>query len=273
MQLLELSVCGGNGIGDREALGKIQTPQATRTHCPVDHKWLVDKVSNRLEENNLKILQEVHTTSHEGQRYFGLMQVQDTTRPEGDRGTVVGVRNSHDKRFCAGIMVGDAPFVCTNLIFSNEIVLSKKHTKNCLNPEMGNNLFDKINDAIGRLRLHWAVQDGRSDVYKEHEVGTLEAHDLMVRSMKEGIIGATKIPQVLEQWEKPNHPEFKDRNLYSLYNSFSEVWKGSNLHTLGDRSIGLNKLFDAQSSFDPSSFSVEDVLELEAPEEPTPLVF
>ena len=76
MQLLELSVCGGNGIGDREALGKIQTPQATRTHCPVDHKWLVDKVSNRLEENNLKILQEVHTTSHEGQRYFGLMQVQ-----------------------------------------------------------------------------------------------------------------------------------------------------------------------------------------------------
>ena len=262
MELLDLSICGGNSIGDRDALGKINTPTATRTHCPVGHKWLVDHVADRLQDNNLDILQEMHTTSHEGQRYFGLMQVRDNTRPEGDRGTIVGVRNSHDKRFCAGIMVGDAPFVCTNLIFSNEIVLSKKHTKNCLNSEMDNNLFTKITDAIGKLRLHWAVQDGRSEAYKEYEVGTLQAHDLLIRSMKADVIGATKIAHVLEQWEKPNHPEFKPRNLYSLYNSYSEVWKGSNLHTLGDRSIGLNQLFDGESGFDASSYSAEDTIDL-----------
>lgn len=263
MQLLDLHVCGGKNFGDREQLSTVQTPAATRTHCPVDHKWLVDKVASRLEDNKLEIVQEVHTLSHEGQRYFGLMQVKDASRPDTDRGTVVGVRNSHDKRFCAGLMVGDAPFVCTNLIFSNEIVLSKKHTKNCLNEEMDNNLFSKINSAVGRLRLHWAVQDGRSDSYKDYDVGTLEAHDLMVRSMKEGIIGATKIPQVLEQWENPNHPEFKDRNLYSLYNAYSEVWKGGNLNSLGERSFGLNALFDKQTGFDPSKYTEENVLEAE----------
>jgi hypothetical protein len=41
---------------------------------------------------------------------------------------VVGIRNSHDKAFAAGIIAGAQVLVCDNLCFSGEILLARKHT-------------------------------------------------------------------------------------------------------------------------------------------------
>ena len=41
---------------------------------------------------------------------------------------VVGVRNSHDKSFPAGLVIGASIFVCDNLSFSGEVKLARKHT-------------------------------------------------------------------------------------------------------------------------------------------------
>ena len=41
---------------------------------------------------------------------------------------VLGLRNSNNKRFAAGMVIGIAPFVCDNLAFSGEVKLARKHT-------------------------------------------------------------------------------------------------------------------------------------------------
>ena len=59
---------------------------------------------------------------------FGLLEVANCQQTE-DYAYVLGLRNSHDKRFPAGLAVGASVFVCDNLSFSGEIKIGRKHTR------------------------------------------------------------------------------------------------------------------------------------------------
>jgi hypothetical protein len=246
MQNLNLNICGsGKTNVDLEEVYNVTMPQKTDTYMPVSHKLVINEVKNHLEENGFNIVGENHHLARFGQRYFGLMQVQDVEAPEDpNRATVVGLRNSYDKSFPAGLMAGDAPFVCSNLIFSNEIVLARRHTINILNKNVAGNIFMKIAQAVGKLREKWQNQAERVDSYKAYDLSNSEANDLILRAFDVGACSKTKIADVFQQWNTPNHPEFQDRNLYSLYNAFSEVGK-TNLNELPKRSSALHSVFDA----------------------------
>jgi hypothetical protein len=159
-------------------------------------------------------------------------------RAGSDVATVLGLRNSHDKAFAAGIMAGDAPFVCTNLIFSNEIVLGRKHTSNIIT-----DLPRMIGDALTRLDKHWGVQDRRIAAYKEKALTDSEAHDLILRAHREGACGSTQISKIAEQWHNPEHDEFSNRNGWSLFNAFTNVFRG-NVNALAERSFALHGVLD-----------------------------
>ena len=142
-------------------------------------------------------------------------------------------------------MAGDAPFVCSNLVFNNEIVIARRHTKNIDNVNIAGNIFHKIANAIGQLRESWQGQEKRVESYKGYDLGSnREANDLIIQAYQNGACSKTQIADIVDQWNTPNHSEFSDRNLYSLYNSFSEVWKG-NLGLLPNRSTQLHALFDS----------------------------
>jgi hypothetical protein len=247
MKQLNLNICGSDRTqATFEEVLKVETPQKTDTWQPVGHGFMIEQTRKHLDENGFDVVGENHNLARFGQRYFGLMQVQDRSAPENaDRATIVGLRNGHDKCFPAGIMAGDAPFVCSNLIFSNEIVVTRRHTKNIMKEEISGNIFMKIANAIGKLRESWVSQEKRVNAYKGYDLGSnKEANDLIIRAYQSGACSKTQIADIVGQWNKPNHNEFADRNLYSLYNSFSEVWKG-NLGLLPARSTSLHSLFDA----------------------------
>ena len=107
---------------------------------------------------------EAHGLTHDGARYFGLLQVagQDA---EGDFGLVVGLRNSHDKVFPAGLVVGALVFVCDNLSFSGEIKLARKHTAH-----VERDLPQLIDRAVGQLGDLRRTQDTRFSTYRQHEL-------------------------------------------------------------------------------------------------------
>ena len=64
---------------------------------------------------------------------------------------------------------------------------------------------------------------------------------------------------VVNQWESSDHVEFRDRNLNSLYNAFTEVYKG-NLVALPARSDALHSVLDSQVDFDMANhFDLDDV--------------
>jgi len=106
--------CGAQAV-ELDAVRKVRTPRSTNTWCPIPHYELVAQVQKTLKTTNLRIGTQAHSLSHEGQRYFGLMEIH-AQKSNTDYCWVLGLRNSHDKTFPAGIVAGASVFVCDNLV-------------------------------------------------------------------------------------------------------------------------------------------------------------
>ena len=237
MNAINLRVCGADNSEISLAnLAKVSTPNATETYQPIPHADLVSIFRDQMKNANLAIKQEIHTTARFGQRYFGLFEV-DMGRG-GSSGTVVGLRNSHDKCFPAGFCAGNAPFVCSNLVFHNEIVFARRHTSNVLR-----DLPQIVSRGLGALSDMWNQQATRVAKYEATPLTDDEAGTLILRGYRAGAVGKTMIADVLDQWEKPLHEEFAPRNLWSLHNAFTQVYKG-NLIALPKRSQALHGILD-----------------------------
>jgi hypothetical protein len=237
MNSINLRICGSDNSEVSVAeLAAIKSPEKTATYQPIPHSDLVSIFRDNMRAADLTIKQELHTVSRFGQRYFGLFEID--LGKAGTAGTVVGLRNSHDKSFPAGICAGNAPFVCSNLVFHNEVVFTRRHTTNVLR-----DLPQIVGRAIGALSDMWTKHETRVSTYQGKELSDEEAGNLILRSYRAGAIGKTMIADVLDQWEKPAHEEFAPRNLWSLHNAFTEVYKG-NLLALPKRSQALHSIFD-----------------------------
>ena len=103
---------------DRTQLELIQTPQPTLTWSPIPHHHLVDKVQDRLQQQGLRVQTGRHTVTHGTNRYFGTLELMPEPGREYRR--MVGIRNSHDKKFSASIVAGARVIVCSNGMFVGE---------------------------------------------------------------------------------------------------------------------------------------------------------
>ena len=228
--------CGGQAV-QRNAVQLVVTPTPTETWTPIQHLELVTQVEQTIRANGLTIGTQAHSLSHEGMRYFGLMEIQ---RKESDLDYcwVLGLRNSHDKTFPAGIIAGSSVFICDNLAFSGEVKLARKHTTH-----ITRDLPRLVQGAVGRLMDRWHHQDTRLMTYKVTEIEDRTAHDLIVRATDVGVCPNKLIPRVLHEWREPRHEAFAPRNVWSLFNAFTETLKG-NLIELPRRTEALHGLLD-----------------------------
>ena len=220
-------------------LFNVATPSATDTYMPIPHHDLVSRVTSGLAAANLEIVESSHALSKEGARYFGLFQIAQAGGLDvRDYGLVMGLRNSHDKTFPAGITVGSQVFVCDNLAFSGEIKLARKHTLNIMRDLPG-----VISKAIGKLGDAWVSQDKRLEAYRETSLSDTQANDLILRAFRNRACVVTNIADVVREWDTPSHEEFAARNVWRLFNAFTEASKG-NLQALPDRTQKLHGVLD-----------------------------
>ena len=253
---VNLSICGGNRtLVDYDKVVGVPTPsveyrkkenangERAVSYQPIAHDELVSRTKGFLDEQGFTIQDEVHSLARNDNHYFGLFAVDHPNRADSDRGCVIGLRNSHDKTFPAGLCAGDAPFVCDNLIFTNTIKLARRHTRNILQ-----DLNQTISRALGKLFGFWHGQDNRIEAYRNFELGNASVNDIVIRACKAGAIPKTKVMDVVNQWDSSDHPEFWDRNMNSLYNAFTEVYKG-NLVALPSRSDALHSVLDSVVDF------------------------
>lgn len=234
--------CGAK-TADRREVKNVSTPRATQTWTPIPHIELISQVESALKTNGLVVGNQAHSISHEGQRYFGLMEIQKKEFDE-DYCWVLGLRNSHDKTFPAGIVAGMSVFVCDNLSFSGEVKLARKHTR-----FITRDLPQLVQSAVGKLMDRWHYQDTRLSTYKLTDLDDRGAHDLVIRACDVGVCPNKLIPRVLHEWREPRHNAFQPRNVWSLFNGFTEALKGNlielprrteALHGLLDNYVGLN---------------------------------
>lgn len=229
---------GANAV-TREQVSAIKTPDRTASWVPLPHHTLLEGVQTRLQQAGLTVVSEAHGLTRDGNRYFGLMQVVNGHADE-DFGLVVGLRNSHDKSFPAGLVVGASVFVCDNLSFSGEVRLARKHTAN-----LQRDLPNLIERAVGRLGDLRRTQEQRFGAYRRHELTDTAAHDLVVRALDAHVVPVTRVPGVLAEWRQPRHLEFREgKSAWRLFNAFTESLKG-NLDALPRRTQALHGLLDA----------------------------
>jgi hypothetical protein len=234
-----LMLHAGADTVSREQISVVKTPERTATWVPIPHDRLLDGVQATLERAGLRVITEAHGLTKDGNRYFGLLQVANGHADE-DFGLVVGLRNSHDKTFPAGLVIGAAVFVCDNLSFSGEVRLARKHTVH-----VERDLPSLIESAVGRLGDLRRTQEQRFDAYKHSEITDSAAHDLVIQALDARVVPVTRIPKVLQEWREPRHPEFREgRTGWRLFNAFTEGLKG-NLDALPRRTQALHGLLDA----------------------------
>jgi len=229
--------CGANVV-NREQVAGVLTPPRTESWVPIGHERLLAAVQRSLERSGLHVVSEAHGLTCDGNRYFGLLQVTNGTNPE-DFGLVVGLRNSHDKKFPAALVLGASVFVCDNLSFSGEVRLARKHTVH-----IERDLPQLIDRAVGMLGGLRRTQEQRFLAYRQRELSEPQAHDLIVRALDGRIVPVTRIPEVLQEWRAPRHPEFREaRTAWRLFNAFTEILKGR-LDVLPARTLALHGLLD-----------------------------
>lgn len=243
MKTLDLSLHVGTNRVDLDGLEKVKTPERQGIWCPIPHDRLVNGVRGALVRSGLKVVHEAHALAHDGDRYFGLLQLSSGNGSHADAedyGIVVGLRNSHDKTFPAGLVVGSSVFVCDNLAFSGEISIARKHTTN-----IGRDLPQLIEAAVGQLGDARKHQSERISLYKGTELSDARVHDLLIQSVDARIVPISRVPDVLNEWRTPSHPEFAaSKSGWRLFNAYTEVLKGSNLFSRPRATQALHGLLD-----------------------------
>jgi len=229
--------CGAH-TAELDEVSSVRTPGPTSSWCPIPHHRLIETVQRTLATTNLRIGTQAHSLSHEGQRYFGLMEIKGR-RTDDDYCWVLGLRNSHDKTFPAGIVAGASVFVCDNLSFSGEVKFARKHTRFIVR-----DLPQIAERAIGQLLAKWHDQDKRIAAYKEADIADTDAHDLIIRATDVGVCSNRLIPSVLHEWREPRHDAFAGRSVWSLFNAFTESLKEGSLAELPKRTEALHGLMD-----------------------------
>jgi len=228
--------CGAAEV-PRKALAAVPTPAPTETWRPIPHEEYVRQVEWELPRYGLDIVHEAHALTHDGTRYFGLVQVQNGCNSP-DYSWVLGLRNSHANTLTARIVAGAQVFVCDNLAFSGEESVSRKHTAYILEDLPG-----LVGNALGRLLLMFRSQDQRVERYRATRLNDADAHDLTIKALDSGVVCASKIPELLKEWREPRYREFEPRTVWSYFNATTEVLKGA-LHLLPRRSQALYRLCD-----------------------------
>lgn len=241
MSELNLMLPGGTRC-DRTRLAEIVAPAPTQTWHPIRHIDLVLQVEKALTAQNMRIVAEDHGTTNNGDRYFGMLQVANCQNA-GDYAYILGLRNSQDKTFPAGLAVGSRVFCCSNLAFSGEITIARKHTSNIMRDLPG-----LTARAVGQLAESWSSQDERIAAYKKTELTDAQAHDFLVRSLDVDACTVQQIPKILAQWRTPNHAEFAEsKTAWRLFNGYTEVHKETSLWLMPKRTMALHALMDAQA--------------------------
>jgi hypothetical protein len=233
--------CGAE-IVSREELWSVPTPDRTRSWFPIAHSKVLTEVEDQLGGCGFLIKEQTHSLTNDGSRYFGVLNIAIPDRGVTDFSWVVGIRNSHDKTFPAGLVAGTRVFVCDNLAFSGEVSISRKHTR-----WAERDLHQLTARAVGQLGDKLLQLDHRIARYKEVELDDARAHDIVIRSLDAGVVTTTQVPDVLREWREPSHSAFLDRNAWSLFNAFTETHKRVNPHTAIRRGEALHGLFDMET--------------------------
>ena len=222
----------------------IPTPAATITHMPIPHSLAINKIASEIEHRGWHINGTAFASSYDGANAHWVFGIQY------DLGAGVSMQiaghNSHTKMSSLISYLQGETNACTNMCVPAQVALRRKHTNKILDQ-----LDDLISFAMDDLTAEVHNHEIRLEAYIEPNLTNENAHDLVIRAMENNALPATYIPTVISEWRAPQHKEFEERNLYSLYNCFTEAFKKSRA-SIPQRSSALHEILDHKAGLSTS---------------------
>ena len=249
MKTLNLCLHKGARFVEAAELATVETPEPTESWHPIPHTVLLDIVQQEIQRaGNCEVVQTQHGLSRNGGRYFGLMQVANGDADK-DYATVIGLRNAHDKKCPAGLVIGSGVFVCDNMAFSGEAVFARRHTRRIMDDLPG-----IVNRALGTLTEVRGQMQQRLDHYRSVQLEESAVNDIVINALDARVISCQRIPKVLNEWRTPVFDEHKEygQSAWLLMNAFTETFKSTNIMRLPKKSQALHGILDKYTGFTPS---------------------
>jgi hypothetical protein len=242
--------CGANEV-ERKALTGIVLPPATDTYMPIGHDTVVDLAEDRLAQAGFRFGAQAHALTHDGARYFGLVELMNGCDNE-EYAMIAAFRNSIDKSFPAAMGFGSHVFVCDNLAFTAEIKFSRKHTVHIMR-----DLPNLIGGAVNQTQLFKVNQEARFECYQEFRIrSTIRADHIILDMLRRGAINTSRVQKVMDEWDNPSY-DHGPKTAWRMFNAATQALKPANkgvpLHDLPPRTIALQELLDEVVGFVPEA--------------------
>lgn len=224
-----------------DELRAVKTPEATKTWFPVAHVSVIDAVGQSLRNAGFTVEKAKYGLSRNDGRLFATLDL-FTNLAHGVR-LAVGVRNSLDKSLPLGFCAGSRVFVCDNLAFRSELLVTRRHTKH------GEVRFgEAIANAVQSLEQFQVVERKRILRLGDTSINDERAESTILKAFDQGIVSHLLLPKVIKEWRTPSFEDFQPRTLWSLFNAFTTVLSPrvkSNPQQFAALTMRLNGLFDS----------------------------
>ncbi len=212
-----VSHCGAHPVtkGDLEL---IPAPPSTKTWFPIRHLEVLETVEQHIGDSGFQMRSMQLSMTDDQKRFFGVL---DLRSPIAEGVTLsVGVRNSNDKTFPIGFCIGHRTFVCDNLAFSSEVVLSKRHTR------FGESRFrEGIAAIVAKLHEYQSIEAQRLAKLQQSTLTDKQADAIILRAWDKGVVGTRLLRPLIDQWRVPAFEDFLPRTAWSLLSAFTHIVK------------------------------------------------
>jgi hypothetical protein len=210
----------------------VPLPEETKTYKPVPHGRLLDIVREKsYEYYGEKPKSQSFEISKGGNQLFGKMAF----NIDGGEDLCLGFRNSYDKSLAVGVVSGASIIVCSNLMFVGELKVIRKHTVNVYE-----DLDFMIEDILySSISNYTRAMDDKITMINEEISNVDAAHILGELYVTEEVLTPTLLSVAKREWESSEN--FKERNIWSLYNACTEALKKAHPSEIMDRHVDLHK--------------------------------
>lgn len=231
-------------LENRNQLALVQCPDPTETWFPVSHLEVANTVVSKLRSSGYHIANESWALSGgDHAKMFGVLDLMYNVY--GDDVTMaVGVRNSLDKSCAMGFCAGSRVRVCTNLSFSSEIMVRRKHTLNG-----ARDYHDQISGAIGNIKAFAVNEHQRYNRWLDTAISKQDRDEIILESLVSGVFPKTMLPDIFREQVRPTYSEFNDGTVWGMFNNFTTVMQERGIRrpdVLSESTQKLVRLIESQ---------------------------
>ncbi|MEP2445789.1 MAG: DUF932 domain-containing protein [Balneola sp.] len=235
-----LTQCGAERCS-LEQLLTIPDPPKTRTYTPLPHYDFAVNVLTIASEilKGYRFDGDAYAVNSNGDKMFGVITYRKIHQsPDEDLKLAIGLRNSHDRSFSAGLTIGSTVLVCDNMVFSGDITVMRRHQ----GEDMHEDLQDQIISAIYRSQHNMSHIVEDVELMKQVPLTLEQKYQYMGMLTGKGILSPSQSSAAFKELWEPSHDEFTIDSLWSAYNCATEALKSSPVHQIVQRHSGLHQL-------------------------------